>query len=245
LIVGVLACVFVVGWTLLFLNRNLSEIKPAPYDVILPAEAAATQTGPDGAVYAVRHVGAVAGIPDGVYLADSSGRVHYEVVQGIGSKNASAPQARLMSLVIRGILTRQLPWGLVLIGVFLSVILEMVGVPALAFAVGVYLPLESTTPVYVGGLVRWLIDKQRGSDSESDSGPGILYASGLIAGASLMGLVYAGLQPENFKAMRDSLDLGKYLPAALVQGPLLGLLTFGLISWLLYRAARSDGAAKA
>ena len=232
------------GWTVLFLNRNLSQIKPASYDVALPPEAGATQTGPDGAVYEVRHVGAVAGIPDGVYLADPQGHVHYEVVQGIGSEKASAPQARLMSLVIRGILTQQLPWGLVLIGVFLSIILEIVGVPALAFAVGVYLPLESTTPVYVGGLVRWLIDRQRGSDAESDSGPGILYASGLIAGASLMGLVYAGLQPENFKALRDSLDLGKYLPAALVQGPLLGLLTFGLISWLLYRAARSDGAAK-
>ncbi len=246
LIVGVLACVFVVGWTVLFLNRNFSAIKPAQYEgVVLPAEAGAEQTGPDGAVYGVRHVGGVAGIPDGVYLADPSGRVHYEVVQGIGSEKASAPQARLMSLVIRGILTRQLPWGLVLIGVFLSVILEIVGVPALAFAVGVYLPLESTTPVYVGGLVRWLIDRQRGSDTESDSGPGVLYSSGLIAGASLMGLVYAGLQPEGFKALRDSLDLGKYLPAALVQGPVLGLVTFGLIAWLLYRAARSGRAAQA
>jgi hypothetical protein len=213
--------------------------------VTLPAEPGVEQTGPDGTVYAVRHVGGIPGIPDGVYLADPSGRVHYEVVQGIGSEKASAPQARLMSLVIRGILTRQLPWGLVLIGVFLSVILEIVGVPALAFAVGVYLPLESTTPVYVGGLVRWLIDRQRGSDTESDSGPGVLYSSGLIAGASLMGLVYAGLQPEGFKALRDSLDLGKYLPAALVQGPVLGLLTFGLIAWLLYRAARSDRATKA
>jgi putative OPT family oligopeptide transporter len=245
LIVGVLACVFVVGWTVLFLNRNFSEIKPAQYDVGVAAEGGATQKGPDGAVYEVRHVGGVAGIPDGVYLADPAGHVHYEVVQGIGSEKASAPQARLMSLVIRGILTRQLPWGLVLIGVFLSVILEVVGVPALAFAVGVYLPLESTTPVYVGGLVRWIIDRQRGSDTESDSGPGVLYSSGLIAGASLMGLVYAGLQPENFKALRESLDLGKYLPAPLVQGPILGLLTFGLISWLLYRAARSDRPAKA
>jgi hypothetical protein len=127
--------------------------------------------------------------------------------------------------------------------VFLSIILEMVGVPALAFAVGVYLPLESTTPVYVGGLVRWLIDRRRGTDSESDAGPGVLYSSGLIAGASLMGLAYAGLQPEAFDAVRNTLNLGRYLPAALVQGPLMGLLTFGFVSWLLYRAARkTEGA---
>jgi putative OPT family oligopeptide transporter len=241
LIVGVLACVFVIGWTVIFLNRNFSQVKPATYQVTLPPDSSAQQSqqGPDAQAYAVRHVGGVAGVPDGVYLVDAAAQIHYEVVQGIGSEKASAPQARLMSLVIRGILTRQLPWGLVLIGVFLSIILEMVGVPALAFAVGVYLPLESTTPVYVGGLVRWLIDRRRGSDAESDSGPGILYSSGLIAGASLMGLAYAGLQPDNFKAIRESLDLGKHLPHALVQGPLVGLLTFALVAWLLHRAAQS------
>ena len=244
LMCGVLACVFVVGWTVIFLNRNFSETKPASYEVALPPEAGAPrQAGPDGASYELRHVGGLAGIPDGVFLADGAGRVHYEIVQGIGSSKASAPQARLMSLVIRGILTRQLPWGLVLIGVFLSILLEMVGVPALAFAVGVYLPLESTTPVYVGGLVRWLIDRRRGSESESDAGPGVLYSSGLIAGASLMGLVYAGIQPENFEGLRHVLDLGRHLPQALVQGPWVGLVSFGLVAWLLYRYARSSAGA--
>jgi putative OPT family oligopeptide transporter len=246
LMCGVLACVFVVGWTVLFLNRNFSEIKPAAFETALaPEPGAKTQAGPDGASYQVLHVGGTTGVPDGVYLVDGAGRVHYEVVQGIGSQKASAPQARLMSLVIRGILSRQLPWGLVLIGVFLSILLEMVGVPALAFAVGVYLPLESTTPVYVGGLVRWLVDRKRGSDAESDAGPGVLYSSGLIAGASLMGLAYAGIQPDNFESLRKSLDFGRYLPAALVQGPLVGVVTFALVAWLLYRAARSSGGAVA
>ena len=180
------------------------------------------------------------------YLADPSGHVHYEVVQGIGSRRRSAPQARLMSLVIRGILTRQLPWGLVLIGVFLSILLEIVGVPALAFAVGVYLPLESTTPVFIGGLVRWLIDRERGTDAESDSGPGVLYSlgphrRGFADGPRLRGPAARGVR------------VGSAMPStsastcrlSLVEGPLVGLLTFGLISWLLYRAARSDGAAKA
>ena len=83
---------------------------------------------------------------------DQSGRVRYRVQEGIGSEKAPAPQATLMSLVTKGILTQQLPWGLVLLGVFTSILMEIIGVPALAFAVGMYLPLESTTPVFLGGL---------------------------------------------------------------------------------------------
>jgi len=240
LIVGVLATVFVVGWTVIFLNRNFSETKPSHYEVTLPPDPAAPEEkGLDGQTYRLHHVGGVPGVPDGVYLADAEGRIHYEVVQGIGSEKAAAPQARLMSLVIKGILSRQLPWGLVLIGVSISLLLEIVGVPALAFAVGVYLPLESTTPVFVGGFVRWLIDRKRGSDAESDAGPGVLYSSGLIAGASLMGLAYAALQPENFEALRRSLDLGRFLPDLIAKGPLTGLLTFLGVAGLLYRAAHS------
>jgi putative OPT family oligopeptide transporter len=240
LIVGVLGCVLVIGGTVIFLNRNLTEIKATRYDVVLPADPdARAEKGPDGQTYRLHHVGDVPGVPDGAYLADEAGRIHYEVVQGIGSSKAPAPQARLMSLVIKGILSQQLPWGLVLIGVFLSCLLEVVGVPALAFAVGVYLPLESTTPVFMGGLVRWLIDRRRGSDAESDAGPGVLYSSGLIAGASLMGLAYAGLQPEEFAAIREQLNLGRFLPDWFSQGPLVGLLTFVGVAALLYRAARS------
>jgi len=239
LMVGVLTCVFVVGETVRFINRSFTTIKPAHYAVALPAEAEApTQPGPDGASYELRRVGGVSGVPDGTYLADTAGLIHFEVVQGIGSEKAPAPQARLMSLVINGILTRQLPWGLVLIGVFISVLMEMVGVPALAFAVGVYLPLESTTPVYAGGLVRWLIDRRRGSEAESDAGPGVLYSSGLIAGGSLMGLGYAALQP--FEGTRNRLAfLAQMLPSWWTQGSLVGLITFVAICWLLYRNARS------
>ncbi len=246
LIVGVLACVFVVGWTVIFLNRNFTVIKPSRIEIALPGDPEApAQKGPDGQEYRLRHVGGVAGVPDGAYLADEAGRIHYEVVQGIGSEKAAAPQARLMSLVIKGILSQQLPWGLVLIGVFLSGLLEVVGVPALAFAVGVYLPLESTTPVFLGGFVRWLIDRKRGSDAESDAGPGVLYSSGLIAGASLMGLAYAGLQPENFASVRAALDLGRFLPDWVRQGAVVGLVTFLLVAGLLHRAARSSEGALA
>jgi putative OPT family oligopeptide transporter len=242
LIVGVLTCVVVVGWTVIFINRSFTTHKPGHFDVTLPADAAApSQAGPDGAPYQLRRVGGVAGIPDGTYLADPSGQIRWEVVQGIGSEKAAAPQARLMSLVIKGILTRQLPWGLVLIGVFISILMEVVEVPALAFAVGVYLPLESTTPVFAGGLVRWLVDRRRGSASESDAGPGVLYSSGLIAGGSLMGLGVAALAPEALTHLREALAIGpRFLPHGLVESPILGLVTFVVIAALLYRVAVSE-----
>jgi putative OPT family oligopeptide transporter len=246
LIIGVLATVFVVGYVVIFLNRNFTETKPVTIAAALPADPSApSQVGPDHASYRLRRVRGDATVPNGTYLADEGGVVRYQVVEGIGSEKAAAPQARLMSLVIEGILTRQLPWGLVLIGVFLSILLELVGVPALAFAVGVYLPLESTTPVFIGGVVSWLVQRGRGEQVEGDSGPGVLFSSGLIAGGSLMGLAYAALQPEKFEHVRDMLNLGKYLPEGLVQGPMVGLLTFVLITWLLYRAGRSGEGAVA
>jgi putative OPT family oligopeptide transporter len=242
LIVGVLTCVVVVGWTVIFINTSFTTHKPAHFDVALPPEPAAPPSpGPDGVPYQLRRVGGVAGIPDGTYLADPAGQVRWEVVQGIGSEKAAAPQARLMSLVIKGILTRQLPWGLVLIGVFISVLMEVVGVPALAFAVGVYLPLESTTPVFAGGLVRWLVDRRRGTASESDAGPGVLYSSGLIAGGSLMGLGVAALAPEAVTHLRETIAIGpRLLPKAVLESSIAGLLTFVIIAALLYRMAVSQ-----
>src|SRR6059036_4036792 len=101
-----------------------------------------------------------------------------------------------MSYIIKGILNRQLPWGLVLLGVMIAIVLEMSGIPSLAFAVGVYLPLASSSPIFVGGMVRWLVDRylkvkfrhKNLSDieltAEGGKGPGILLASGYIAGGA-------------------------------------------------------------
>ena len=112
-------------------------------------------------------------------------------VFGIGSQAVAAPQATLMATLIKGLLSQNLPWGLVLVGVFISVTLELCGIHSLSFAVGAYLPIETTAPIFFGGLVRWLVERKTGETSESDIGSGTLFSSGLIAGGSLAGVLFA------------------------------------------------------
>ncbi|HEX8281104.1 MAG TPA: OPT/YSL family transporter, partial [Chthoniobacterales bacterium] len=115
-----------------------------------------------------------------------------------------APKATLMSYIIKGILNQKLPWALVLLGVMIAIVLEMSGIPSLAFAVGVYLPLASSSPIFIGGLVRWMVDRwlrrtkfkdhELTEDelvAEGDKSPGVLLASGYIAGGALAGIVIA------------------------------------------------------
>src|SRR5207248_6416191 len=78
---------------------------------------------------------------------------------GSSVQKFTAPKATLMSYIIKGILSRELPWGLVLLGVMIAIVLELSGIPSLAFAVGVYLPLSTSSQIFVGGLMRWLVDK--------------------------------------------------------------------------------------
>src|SRR5438477_4178357 len=112
---------------------------------------------------------------------------------GIGSANLAAPQATLMATIIKGLLNQNLPWGLVLIGVFLSVALELCGIRSLSFAVGSYLPIATTAPIFAGGLVRAWVERRTGAKEESEVGAGTLFSSGLIAGGSLCGILYAVL----------------------------------------------------
>jgi putative OPT family oligopeptide transporter len=112
-------------------------------------------------------------------------------VFGIGSQAVAAPQATLMATLIKGLLSQNLPWGLVLVGVFISVTLELCGIHSLSFAVGAYLPIETTAPIFIGGLVRWWVERKTGETAESDLGAGTLFSSGLIAGGSLAGILFA------------------------------------------------------
>ena len=111
-----------------------------------------------------------------------------------------------MSYIVRGILDRKLPWALVLFGVMTSIVLELSGIPSLAFAVGVYLPISASAPIFVGGVVRWLVDQRRRHElrghqlseeeltAEGDKSPGVLLASGYIAGGAIAGILIAFLE---------------------------------------------------
>ncbi|MCX6352295.1 MAG: oligopeptide transporter, OPT family [Bacteroidetes bacterium] len=139
---------------------------------------------------------------------------------GIGEKTLAhpnplpAPQATLMATVIKGLLSHNLPWGLVLTGMGISAVLELCGVSSLAFAVGAYLPLSSTTPIFIGGLVKWLSDKRTKkaeTEAEAETGPGALFSSGLIAGGALTGILLAvlvGYNMSNGKSLMDNIHNG-------------------------------------
>ena len=144
------------------------------------------------------------GVP--VYLADPGiNGIFDKRPDGARVTKYNAPKATLMSYIIKGILSGQLPWGLVLLGVFIAIVLELAGIPSLAFAVGVYLPLSTSAPVFVGGMVRLGVDKYlRGKFAdkklteeqlvaETDKSAGVLLASGYIACGALAGVVHAFL----------------------------------------------------
>jgi putative OPT family oligopeptide transporter len=116
----------------------------------------------------------------------------FEGVQhAIGSERYAAPQATLMATIIKGLLAQDLPWGLVFIGFAIAITMELCGIRSLSFAVGVYLPISTTLPIAVGGLVKGLVDKAKGLSEESEVSPGMLYATGLVAGGSLTGVLIA------------------------------------------------------
>jgi hypothetical protein len=150
----------------------------------------------------------------GEYLAREDGSIAYMVDPGVNGTYSvrpdgsvvpkfGAPQATLMATIIKGILSQELPWGLVLTGVVIAVLLEMCKVPSLAFAVGLYLPLSSSAPIFAGGIIRLLVDwhlkrkhKHRRLTpeqlaAEGDKSPGVLLASGYIAGGAIAGIVIA------------------------------------------------------
>jgi uncharacterized oligopeptide transporter (OPT) family protein len=150
------------------------------------------------------------------YLVDDAGTPVYFVDRGINGTirklpngqnvpKFDAPKATLMSYIIKGILGSKLPWGLVLLGAMIAIVLEMSGIPSLAFAVGVYLPLSSSSPIFIGGLVRLLVDKWIAKKhaashltrdqliAEGDKSPGVLMASGYIAGGAIAGILIAFL----------------------------------------------------
>jgi uncharacterized oligopeptide transporter (OPT) family protein len=199
LMVGVMASVFVIGLTLIMMNKGLAEYRPAqmPFDPANPAQGVqveSTEFEYQGKNYHLVNAIGSRTLPDGKYLYDPETRqIEVQWIQGIGSERAAAPQARLMATVINGILNQQLPWGLVLLGVFLVVAVELLGVRSLAFAVGSYLSIGTTLAIFCGGIVRWMAEGKGKGEGEGEVSSGSLYASGLIAGGGIFGLAAIGI----------------------------------------------------
>jgi uncharacterized oligopeptide transporter (OPT) family protein len=275
ILVGALASALALGPILLQLNDSATVYVPvdkvAPGLVTDPAplEREEKLQGPQGetdtASYRVWQKLDAVGAPSGKYLVDSAGKAVYLVDPGINGtyterpdgttvRKFDAPKATLMSYIIKGILDRQLPWGLVLFGVMIALVLELSGVPSLAFAVGVYLPISSSAPIFFGGLVRWFVDRRRAQAlaargvhlsetqlaAEGDKSPGVLMASGYIAGGAIAGIVIAFLA--GFAAKFDasvtawSTEHNPFFAGE--SADLLSIIPFVLIVLALYLAGR-------
>jgi putative OPT family oligopeptide transporter len=226
LMFGVIICVFSIGFTLNLMNTGLQVFqrlpKPLPFNIaadtggvingvqtkgffpnsriqLTSRDHAAAKEMLNNADHFIllNSIGSTT-LEDGKYLYNpDSKQIEIQWIQGIGSEKAAAPQGRLMATVINGILTRKLPWALVLLGVALVIVVELLGVRSLTFAVGAYLSIATTLAIFAGGLMRWMVDRamakhavqtEAAADTDSEISPGSLYASGLIAAGGIVGL---------------------------------------------------------
>lgn len=273
ILAGALSSALILGPILLKLNDAGTVYVPAAQvaptlstDASKLTEMASLQ-GPqaeqDKASYKVWHKTDAVGGPAGKYLVDNAGKVVYLVDPGINGaynkrpdgtevKKYDAPKAVLMSYIIKGILDQQLPWTLVLFGVMIALVLEMAGIPSLAFAVGVYLPLSSSAPLFIGGMIRWLVDRRNNKldqykslneeemQAAGDRSSGVLLSSGYIAGGALAGIVIAftaGILTGFDKAIGDwATAHNPFFEGAYANG--LTLIPYAVIIVTLYLVAR-------
>ena len=139
-----------------------------------------------------QQIGEVIGV---VASAFAIGGVLYllDAAWGFGSAELGAPQATLMKMIIEGVMDSNLPWGLVFVGVCLAIVIELLGIPVLPFAIGVYLPVQLNACIMVGGVIRLIFDKMKKEEKEKEAiiTDGILYCSGMIAGEGLVGILLA------------------------------------------------------
>lgn len=138
---------------------------------------------------------------------------------GFGTEELSAPQASLMKMLIEGVMDGNLPWTLVFIGVFIAVVIEILGISVLPVAIGLYLPLELSATIMIGGIIRWAADKKKkGREKNEDASSGILFCSGMIAGEGLVGILLAVFAVLN---IADKLDLSSVVDTGVIGGILL------------------------
>jgi len=210
LLFGVTTSAIMIGGMIAFLNNAKTTIVARDYPGVQVANFESDPMTIAGKSYKVGHLFERTGdAPAGRYLVSDAGAIAFYVDPGIGGREATdytgrhvdkfdSPKAQIMALVVDGILTQKLPWGLILIGAFIAVVMEILGIPSLAFAVGTYLPISTSATIFMGGIVRWLVERRSAGSAApadtSDSGPGVLFSSGLIAGGAIIGVGIAALQ---------------------------------------------------
>ena len=168
------------------------------------------------------------------------------ITHAIGTETYSAPQATLMATLIKGILGNDLDWQFVLVGVFIAVTLELCGIRSLSFAVGTYLPLSTTLPIFIGGAIKGLVDWRNKrkkivlTAEEEDLGKGNLFATGLVAGGALMGVIVAFMsasKPITANLAKVNAEHGITQSLGTEGYKWLGVAFFALMAFVLYRIA--------
>jgi OPT family oligopeptide transporter len=183
------------------------------------------------------------------YLDTPTAELRAQGIEHAIGEKFNAPQATLMATLIKGLLSFNLDWQFVLVGIFIAITMELCGVKSLSFAVGLYLPLSTTLPIWIGGALKGLTDwlsKRKGEEAEdAELGKGSLFATGLVAGGALMGLVVALWQAKEAsypagQGWLPAVNLEHSMTEALGAGgyQLLGVAFFAALAWLLVRAAR-------
>ena len=147
---------------------------------------------------------------------------------GFGTEELAAPQATLMKMIIEGVMENNLPWGLVFIGVFIAIVVEILRIPVLPFAIGVYLPVQLNACIMVGGLIRLVFDKMKRKEEEKKEiiNDGVLYCSGMIAGEGLMGIILALLA---IFGVDQAIDLSQYLNLPAAVSNIGSIVLFGVV----------------
>ena len=268
--VGVIVSVFAIGPTLTAMNNGFESFQklPLPRAITLAALPDGVQdqgafkrdtfsltpwgskakgtggTVANGRQYELLNSIGSSTLEDGKYLYNpATKQIEIQWVQGIGSEDVAAPQGRLMATVINGILSRKLPWSLVLLGVALVIGIELLGVRSLTFAVGAYLSIGTTLAIFCGGVVRWLVDRaaakageEAKTEAENEVSSGSLLASGLIAAGGIMGLAGVGLKLlEEFVTHRPSPHFSTTNP---FYKDWVSVVAFALLAFSLYHFAR-------
>ena len=277
ILIGAFASALLMGPILLKLNENATVYVPAaqvaPQGLSTDVAAlgdkresvAGVQSKDDSASYHVWHKTDLAGGPAGKYLVDDSGKAVWLVDPGINGVHTTrpdgtevrkfdAPKATLVSYIIKGILDRELPWELIIFGAMLALAMEFCGMPSLVISVGAYLPISTTAPMFIGGLIRWLMDRRMRRKPElakldehefnavADRGPGVLFASGYIAGGAIAGILIAFLAGVmgDFDAALQRWAAGHNPFYAGPYADLLTLLPFLVLTLLLWLVARGS-----